>query len=588
MLAGGANLTRDPRNGRNFEYVGEDPLLTGVMAGAAIAGIQSQGVVSTLKHFALNGQETGRVMLDAVIAEAAARESDLLAFEIALEQGRPGAVMTGYNRVNGLFASENPFLLTDVLKNDWHFGGWVMSDWGATHSTAPAARAGLDQESGKNLDPERPFGAPLKAAVASGEVPAARLDDMVLRLLRARFRVAADGAAAVGGDTDQHRAVAETIAQQGAVLLKNERQLPLPRTLRRILVVGEHADFGVLSGGGSSQVVPPGALRLPGDPPGKYYGLPKLYDPSSPLDAIRREAPSATVDFLDGRDHAAAARAARAADVVILFAEQWMSEARDARSLALPLEQDNLITVVAAANPKTVVVLQTGGPVTMPWIAAVPAVVEAWYSGARGGQAIAALLFGGINPSGRLPITFPQAEAQLPRPVAPNPDGTTANPGEPIRGPTLTVDYNAEGADVGYKWFIRKGEKPLFAFGHGLSYTRFAHGPPTVTRQAGVTRVAFDVTNTGEREGIDTPQVYVESTAGLFTRRFAGWARVALHPGETRRISVALDPRLLARFDAAAHCWRVAGGRYRASVRFDAAAPGPQRVFRLAARTLAP
>ncbi len=293
MLAGGANLTRDPRNGRNFEYVGEDPLLTGVIAGAAIAGIQSQGVVSTLKHFALNDQETGRVMLDAVIAESAARESDLLAFEIALEQGQPGAVMTGYNRINGLFASENPFLINNVLKGDWHFGGWVMSDWGATHSTAAAVRAGLDQESGDNLDSGLPFGAPLKAAVENGQVPAARLDDMALRVLRTRFRVAAGGSTAVGGDVDQHRAVAEAIARQGIVLLKNESQLPLPRTLHRILVVGEHADFGVLSGGGSSQVVPPGALRLPGDPPGKYYGLPKLYDPSSPLQAIRHEAPGA-------------------------------------------------------------------------------------------------------------------------------------------------------------------------------------------------------------------------------------------------------------------------------------------------------
>ena len=268
MLAGGANLARDPRNGRNFEYLGEDPLLTGVMAGATIDGIQSQGVISTLKHFALNDQEAGRVMLDARLAEAAARESDLLAFEIALERGRPLAVMTSYNRFNGTFASENAFLITDVLKRDWRYDGWVMSDWGATHSTEAAALAGLDQESGENLDTGVFFGAPLKAAVEAGRVPPARLDDMVTRILRARFRAAAVTPSIPAVDWARHRATTEAIARNGIVLLKNEGALPLSRALRRILVVGEHADVGVLSGGGSSQVVPLGSLRLPGDPPG--------------------------------------------------------------------------------------------------------------------------------------------------------------------------------------------------------------------------------------------------------------------------------------------------------------------------------
>ena len=589
MLAGGANLTRDPRNGRNFEYVGEDPLLTGVMAGAGIAGIQSQGVVSTLKHFALNDQETGRLMLDARIGEAAARESDLLAFELAWEQGRPFAVMTGYNRINGTFASENAFLISRVLKGDWGFDGWVMSDWGATHSTQAAALAGLDQESGENLDRDVPLGAPLKAAVEDGRVPLARLDDMVLRILRSLFRAAAVAPPPGEPNLDKHRAIAETIAQQGIVLLKNEGgMLPLPRTLRRILVVGEHADFGVLSGGGSSQVVPIGSLRLPGDPPGKYYGTPKLYEPSSPFQAIGREAPDAVVRFNDGHDHAAAAEAARGVDAVIVFAEQWMNEARDAPSLTLPRDQDGLIAAVAAANPRTVVVLQTGGPVTMPWLPGVPAVMEAWYSGSRGGDAVAATLFGSVNPSGRLPITFPRAETQLPRPAVRSPESTTANPGEPVVGSVFTVDYDIEGADVGYKWFARTRQQPLFPFGFGLSYTRFAYGPVVATTAEGVTRVTFDVTNTGERDGIDTPQVYLDSSESLFTRRLVGWSRVALRPGEQKSVTVTLDPRLIARFDVEGHRWHVAAGRYIASVRSSATADGSEQAFSVPEQSLRP
>lgn len=592
MLAGGANLTRDPRNGRNFEYIGEDPLLTGIMAGAMIDGIQSQGVISTLKHLAVNDQETGRVMLDSIISEQAARESDLLAFEIALEQGKPHAVMTSYNKIDGVFASENPFLIKDVLKGDWRFDGWVMSDWGATHSTENAALAGLDQESGEDLDGSILFDAPLKNAIEAGRVPRARLDDMVFRILRAAFASGTiDHPAHTGGVIDEAKnaSISEEVARRGIVLLKNERgRLPLPHTLQHILIIGEHADFGVLSGGGSSQVVPLGSLRLPGDPPGKYYGQPKLYDPSSPLRAIQREAPGAKVDFLDGHDPVVAAEAAHDADVVILFAEQWMNEARDAAGLSLPKNQDRLIAAVAAANPNTVVVLQTGGPVTMPWLPAVPAVLEAWYSGSRGGDAIAAVLFGTVNPSGRLPITFPQNETQLPRPAVRNPESTQANPGEPLKGEMFSVDYNIEGPDVGYKWFARTQRSALFPFGYGLSYTQFSTGPITVTTRHGVTAASFDVTNTGTRTGIDTPQIYIDSPAGLFTRRLAGWRTVALRPGEKQRASVTIDPRLLARYDVKDHCWQIATGRYVASVRPNAVDAGPETSFRSTARTLPP
>jgi beta-glucosidase len=592
MLAGGANLIRDPRNGRNFEYVSEDPLLTGEMAGAMIAGVQSQGLISTVKHFAVNAQETGRVVLSSEIGEAAAREADLLAFEIGLERGAPFSVMTGYNRINGEFASENAFLINSVLKQDWHFQGWVMSDWGGTHSTEKSALAGLDQESGDDLDPGPYFAGPLKAAIEAGRVPQGRLDDMVFRILRAEIKAGIFDDPPPAGDTfDQaaHAKVAEDVERQSIVLLKNDRAiLPLSPALERVLVIGDHADFGVLSGGGSSQVVPLGALRMEGDPPGKFFGKPKLYDPSSPLAAVKRELPRATVGFLDGHDIPAAASAARDADIVLIFAEQWMNESRDAPGLALPGNQEPLIAAVAAANPKTVVILETGGPVTMPWLSAVPAVLEAWYPGIRGAEAITSILFGHTNPSGRLPLTFPRSEIQLPRTAVRNADSATANPGEVLKGAMFDVDYNIEGADAGYKWFARTNQPPLFPFGFGLSYTRFAYGAVHVGRSHGRVTVRFRVTNAGEREGIDTPQIYVESAKGLFTRRLAGWSRVSLDPGKSRMVAISVDPRLLARFDVKRHGWHIARGRYIFSVRPDAISAGPEAGIRLLDRHLPP
>ena len=324
VLGGGADLVREPRGGRNFEYVSEDPLLTGVIAGADIRGVQSARIVCTLKHFALNDQENGRVMYSARLGEAAARESDLLAFEIALETGRPGAMMTSYNRVDGTWASQNAHLLTDVLKGDWRFGGWVLSDWGGVHSTVEAALAGLDQESGEENDRAVYFGAPLAAAVRDGRVPQARIDDMLRRQLAARIAAGLFDDPPRRGpirDRQAHAALAERAAGEAIVLLKNERGvLPLAPGLKRILLVGRMADRGVLSGGGSSQVVPDGAIRADGEPKRMFYGQPKLYDPSSPLDALRESLPGTIVDFVDGSDVDAAIRAA-----------QWRRRRRDRR-----------------------------------------------------------------------------------------------------------------------------------------------------------------------------------------------------------------------------------------------------------------
>ncbi len=577
VLGGGANLIREPRGGRNFEYVSEDPLLTGVIAGADIRGVQSAKVVCTQKHFALNDQENGRVMYNARLGEAAARESDLLAFEMALEAGRPGAVMTSYNRIDGTWASQNGHLLTDILKGDWRFPGWVLSDWGGVHSTVDAALAGLDQESGEENDRAVFFGVPLAAAVREGRVQEARIDDMLRRQLAARIAVGLlDDPPRRGAITDReaHAALSQRAASEAMVLLKNDGgMLPLTPGLKRVLLIGRMADRGVLSGGGSSQVVPQGAIRADGEPKRMFFGQPKLYDPSSPLAALRERLPDTAVDFADGSDVDAALRAARDADVVVLVAEQWSNESLDHDTLALPHGQDALIAAVAAANPRTVVVLQTGGAVTMPWLAAVPAVLEAWYPGDRGGRAIADVLTGRVDPSGRLPLTFPTTESQLPRPTLPDHETTANNAEETPRGPWFDVDYDIEGADVGYKWFLREHRRPLFAFGHGLSYTRFAHDNLTATAGPGTLALSFDVRDIGERAGSDVAQLYLEADG--MVRRLVGWKRVELSAGESRRVTVSADPRLLAHYDAGVHGWHVSAGRYRVSLRPDALADAP-------------
>lgn len=566
LLAGGMNLIREPRNGRNFEYLSEDPLLTGRMAGEAVAGIQSRHVVSTVKHYALNAQETGRVQADSVIEEAAARESDLLAFQLALERGQPGSVMPGYNLVNGEYASENAFLLNRVLKGDWQYPGWVMSDWGATHSTEKAVMAGLDQQSGEELDKARFFVAPLKEAVEAGRVPVARLDDMVRRIVRSL--IAVDGLAQPprprAVDEAAHAEVAAEVARQGMVLLKNaEQRLPLKPDVRRVVVIGGDADKGVMSGGGSSQVVPAGSISLP-TPFQNAFVSKRILHPSAPLAALRAAFPQAEISYDDGRDPKRAAEKAAAAEVAIVFAWQWMAESVDAPDLSLPDNQDALIEAVAQARPGTVVVLQTGGPVKMPWLEKVGAVLEAWYPGSRGGEAIADVLSGKVSPSGRLPVTFPVDESQLPRRTLPDPGSTTAMPGLPLKQ-AIRVDYNIEGSDVGYRWFERQALTPLFPFGYGLTYSRFHYHNLKVEPVAGGGLwLRMTVINNGSRAATDTPQFYLRngSSGHGFVKRLVGWQRITLQPGEQGDVTVDVDPRLIARWDNGKVQWHLYRGDY--------------------------
>jgi beta-glucosidase len=565
MLAGGVNLVREPRNGRNFEYAGEDPLLAGMIAGAQIAGIESNHIISTVKHFALNDQETDRNTVDVLIDRDQARMSDLLAFQIAIEQSNPGAVMCSYNKVWGDHSCENAYLLTDVLRKDWGWPGYVMSDWGATHSTAKAANAGLDQQSGYPFDDQPYFGDLLLKAVASGELGEAQLTQMAQRIVRTLFaKGVVDHPVEIGPiDFKAHAAVTRAAAEGGAVLLKNSGAiLPLSTRVARIAVIGGHADKGVLAGGGSSLVYPVGGNAVPGIKPTAWPG-PVVYYPSSPMLAIQKLAPKAKVNYESGADLKAAARLAAASDVAVVFVTQWNNEGDD-KSLTLENDQDALVAAVASANPRTVVVLETGGAVFMPWIDQVPAALQAWYPGTSGGEAIANLLFGVVSPSGRLPITYPKDESQFSRAALAEQDA--------LGKPSLEAHYT-EGATVGYKWMDAKQLRPLFPFGFGLTYTTFKYSDLATRRDGHDLVVSFKVRNAGRRAGKDVPQVYVSAVAGGWEapRRLGGFRKVELKAGANTTVELRVDPRLLAVYSTAGNGWRIAPGTYQVSVGSSAA-----------------
>lgn len=578
-LGGGLNLTREPRNGRNFEYLGEDPLLAGRMAARYVQGKQSEGIVGLLKHYALNNQESGRTFVNVRMSRKAARESELMAFEIAVKEGQPGSVMCSYNLYEGEYACEHAWLLSDVLKKEWNWPGFVMSDWGATHSTVKAALNGLDME----MPGDTFFGEALKAAVQKGEVPMERLDDMVRRIAWALFRAGVFDRPAQRQVPDIFRGfeVAQKAAESGMVLLKNSGAvLPLDPQMKGVIaVIGGHADKGVLSGGGSAQVDPAGGNAVPPPPPKPgssildvIFGTP-VYHRSAPLKAIQALAQQAKVVYHDGRDIAGAASLAKSAAVAIIFAVQHTSEGKDLPNLALPDGQDDLIAAVAAANPRTIVVLETGTAVKMPWLGRVAAVLEAWYPGIRGGEAIANVLFGRVNPSGKLAITFPKLEDDLPQPrlvEQPPPRGPQdLGPMSPSAPPLLKMntrqfdlDY-PEGARIGYKWFQSMKREPLFPFGFGLSYTTFAYSDLRV--DAAKREVSFTLRNTGQRAGAEVAQVYVQlpAEAGENFRRLAGWQKVELKPGESRTVTVPLHPLALSVFDEKNNRWELPRGAYR-------------------------
>ncbi|MFZ0395847.1 MAG: glycoside hydrolase family 3 C-terminal domain-containing protein, partial [Terracidiphilus sp.] len=555
-LGGGADITREPRNGRTFEYLGEDPILAGNLVARLIQGTQSQHVIGDIKHYAFNDQETARNSVNAVVDKRAAHESDLLAFEIGVEKGHPAAVMCSYNKVNGTYACENDWLMNQVLKTEWKFPGFVLSDWGGTHSTEKASAAGLDnEEPGWNF-----FGDKFKAAVEAGTISQAELDEHVHRILRSMF-------AAGVIDYPRDRFVvdpfagfetARKIEEGGIVLLKNNgRVLPLrAATVKSIAVIGAHADVGMISGGGSAQVDPIGgnAIMPPGK--GQTRWLEQIWFPTSPLKAIQARAPNAKVTYDPGADPDSAAAAAKGADVAIVFAYQWESEGMDLPSLALPyykldgkdVDQNAIVAAVAKANPHTVVVLETGSPALMPWVKEPAAILEAWYGGSDGADALGNVLFGTVNPSGKLPNTFPLSDSDLPH--------------LKIVQPPVNRDYD-EGVKVGYKWYDAEQKPVLFPFGYGLSYTTFGYSGLKVDSGDMVT-VTFTLANNGARAGKEIAEVYaaLPASAGEPPKRLVGWSKVELRPGERKPVTVEVERKYLSIWDVDKHDWTLVPGDY--------------------------
>ncbi len=581
-LGGNTNMIgREPRDGRTFETKGEDPILAGKIAAAHVEGVQSQHVIGCVKHYAFNDQETGRTQSNVLIDDRSGRESDLLAFEIGVKDGGVQSVMCSYNLLNGTWACEDPYLLTQVLKSGWGFTGFVMSDWwalpagGPASTTWTAANAGLDQE-----QPDDAFFSPsaLNAAVAAGEIPQSRIDDMATRVLSAMYQVGVfnqpAGVTTLDSTTvTNDENIAQSVEEQGAVLLKNSGILPLNAAqVGSILVVGSHANLGVISGGGSAQVYPTeGAVAVPGQTTPAVPGWsPVIWDPSPPVQYIRQAAPTAAVTYNDGTSATAAATQAASYNVVIVFVSQWTSEGMDMPSLnftdlidTTPVDQDALVEAVAAANPHTIVVMENGGAQVMPWLSSVSAVLEAWFPGIRGGQAIANILFGSVNPSGKLPITFPASTDQLPRPTIPGSNAATT---------PFTTDYTIEGLNVGYKWYDSKGYTPEFPFGFGLSYTIFQFSNVALVNNLNSGnpnfQVTFNLTNTGSVAGAEVAQVYLALPASINEppKRLVGWQKVPLGPGQQQSVTVEVDENdsshPLSYWDTNSSSWLIAPGTY--------------------------
>ncbi|MFJ4186308.1 glycoside hydrolase family 3 C-terminal domain-containing protein [Kitasatospora sp. NPDC089509] len=555
------NIVRVPQGGRDFETLGEDPYLAGRLAAAEVRGIQAQRVAAQVKHYAANNQEDNRQSYGSEVDERTLAEIELPAFRAAVRSGRAWSAMCGYNPVNGHWACESFPLLRDVLKGRWGFDGVVGSDYPATHSSVYAAAGGLDQEFGGST-----YFADLPAAVADGRLAPAVLDDQVRRVLRLMARTGAlDGVRAPADDPAAGARDARAAAVAGTVLLRNERPqdsqardsqaqdgkpvLPLDAAhLASIAVIGPWADRAYTGGGGSSHVTPHPEYTV------------------TPRQGIAARAGSGTeVRYHPGDDPTAAAALAARAEVAVVVVGDQETEGADRTSLDLAPADDALIRAVARANPRTVVVLDTGGPVTMPWLDAVPAVVEAWYPGEQSGAALADVLFGDADPAGRLPVTFPTSA-----------DATPIRDAAQYPGTDGTYHYT-ERLRTGYRWYDASGTAPLFPFGHGLSYTDFGYTGLTVNGpdRAGRVRVGFDLTNVGPRTGTEVPQLYLTfpSAAGEPPQQLKAFDKVTLAPGASTHVELRLDRSAFAVWDPDVHGWGVPGGRYGLTVGSSSRAP---------------
>ncbi|MBB3188297.1 beta-glucosidase [Microbacter margulisiae] len=529
------NIARTPHGGRTFESFGEDPFLTSRMGVGEIKGIQSCGIIANVKHYVANNQESDRFKINEIIDGRTLREIYLPAFRAAVEEGHVGSVMAAYNKVNGTFCSENDFLLTDILRKEWKFDGFITSDFGAVHSTVPAARGGLDVEMPTGIY----FGNALKRAVMSGEVSESLLNEKLIRRYSTMMRFGVwetpqQGAIPVMKDA----AIAMKIGAEGVVLLKNQHNvLPLDiHAIHSIALIGPFAGEAMTGGGGSSHVEP--ILTV------------------SPMEGIQKLAgANVSIQVNDGTDIARALAIAKKADVTILMLGDRQTEGRD-HPITLSGNQDALAEAVLNADPHAIVVLKTGGPVLMPWIAKASALLEAWYPGEEDGNVVASVLFGEVNPSGKLPITFPQKDSDLPTQTV-----------EQYPGVNGTVHYS-EGILVGYRWYDAKQIKPLFPFGYGLSYTTFAYKDLTISKpEHNTVTVGFIVTNTGKRAGAEVAQLYLgmPSTPAIPQPplQLKGFKRVNLAPGQSAHVSITLNAHDLSYWDTTSHAWKIMPGVYK-------------------------
>ena len=539
LLGPGVNIKRSPLCGRNFEYYSEDPFLAGELASSFILGVQNQGVGASLKHFAANNQEYRRMTSDSIVDERALREIYLLPFEIAVKKAQPWTVMCSYNRINGTYASEHRQLMTDILRDEWGYKGLVLTDWGAMNDPVLALKAGVDLEM-----PGAPNGnqAQIVAAVQAGELDQANLDRSVERILELVQKAQAAQPSNAPLDLDAQHALARRVAGEGVVLLKNENDLlPLPENAR-IALVGRFAKHPRYQGAGSS-LVNPTRLENLHDELIKMVGEANLqYAPGYD------EKGGSNEDLLQK-----AVEVAQKADVVVVCAgltEMDEIEGIDRRHMRLPPGHNMLIERLSAAHQKVVVVLSNDSPVEMPWVQAVPAILEAYLGGQAGGGAVADILLGKVNPSGKLAETFPLTLEDT--------------PAQPYPGGPVTVPYY-ESLYVGYRYYDSAQIEVLFPFGHGLSFTSFAYRDLEVAQEGETVSVSFKIQNTGERIGKEIAQLYVGDVhASNFRpdKELKGFTKVELEPGQERHVPIQLDRRAFAFYDAHSHTWVVEEGEF--------------------------
>ena len=570
LLGPGVNIYRLPLNGRNFEYMGEDPFLASKMVVPYIHGVQRNGVATCVKHFALNNQEIDREFVNVIVDDRALHEIYLPAFKAAVQEGGTWAIMGAYNRYKDQFCCHNQYLLNDILKGDWAFDGVVISDWGGTHNTQQAAYNDLDIEMGtwtdglawswSNAYDKYFLAQPFLIQLKKGEIDEKVVDEKVRRILRLTFRTTMNPHRPYGSfATEEHALTARRIAQEGIVLLKNEGNLlPLdPKQPRKILVVGENAKQMMTSGGGSSElkvkheVLPwEGIQNYFGDQAQISYEEGYSLNPAVNRHALRQQA----------------AEAAAQADVVLFVGglnkkDNQDCEASDRRSYELPYEQNELIAALRQANPNLVVILISGNAVAMPWVDQVPTIVQAWYGGSEAGNALASILAGEVNPSGKLPFTFP---VRL--------EDNAAIALEAYPGNGKDVEYK-EGIFVGYRWHDRQKIEPLFCFGHGLSYTTFEYGPARLDRQQMSPRdsitLSVSVRNSGSRSGAEVVQLYLcdkKSSLPRPLKELKGFRKVVLEPGEEQTVTFTIDTQALSYYDDRQQTWVAEPGQFEAWV----------------------